>query len=813
MDGFRQDLRFAFRSLRRRPGFTLVAVLTIAIGIGANSAIFSVVDAVLIEPIPVHEPSRLLVPDVVAPTGFSISLSIPNLVDWRDRNRTFASFASSSGRSRTLTGGDRAEVVRTRWILGDFFETLGVSPAQGRVIPADETFAGAPAVAVITHGFWQRHFGGERALGETLLLDDQPFTVVGVMPPSFRFPDANTEIYLPMGFYQAQLCWDQRGCSQGAFGIGRLRDGVTIEAAQQDLDRIVREIEETEGQRVARPVLEPLVDYYVGDIRRNLWLMMGAVGFVLLIACANVASLTLARGEARRREVALRSSLGAGRGRVMRQFLTESMVLAALGGVVGLGVAWLGIRALVPVVADSLPSALTARIGLDPTVLIFTAVATLVAGVVFGIAPTLRASRTDLVGELKEGSRGGGSGRNRNALRSALVVAEVALSLVLLIGAGLMIQSIRQLRHVDKGFAEDNLFTAEVPLPRARYDGRDAAWPFFRELHRRVAALPGVERASLTQILPLEGSSWEQGIYPEGVEYTQDNVQSVLYYMVTPEHFDVFQIPLLAGRGFEAQDRDGGDRVAIIDETMAERFWPGESAIGRRVTFESTTDDAGETERIFRTVVGVVKNVRHYELENAARITIYVPFEQTNGNWTGTLKLVAATSGDPTLLTDAVRRELSALDPEVPLAEVQTMETVVDQAMSGPRALGTLLGVFAAVALGLSAIGLFGLMSYIVAQSFREIGIRMALGASAGRVVTTISGQGLRLAALGVGLGLAAAVVFTRLLGTVLYEVDPMHLGTFAAFSLFLLAVAGAAAWIPARRATRIDPGIVLRQD
>lgn len=814
MESLWQDIRFAFRTLRARPGFLIVAVATIAIGVGANTAIFSVIYGVLLEPIPVEEPSRIVVPDVIAPTGFSISLSIPNFRDWRDRSRTFETFAAVMNNSRTLTGGDRPEIIRTRWVLGDFFETLGVDPARGRVFAADETFEGAEAVAVVTHGFWQRQFSGTDPLGQTLILDNQPFTVVGVMPEDFAFPDPRTEIYLPMGFFAANLCWENRSCSQGSFGLARLAPGVSLAMAQQDLDRVVREIEAEEGEAVAHPVLAPLTDFYVGDIRRNLWVVMGAVAFVLLIACANVASLLLARGEGRRKEIALRTALGAGKRRIVRQFLTESMVLAAIGGVVGVGLALLGIRLLVPVIEDALPALMAQRIGLNGPVLAFTLVATALAGLLAGLAPTLRVSRTEFVGELKEGGRGSaGSGRNR--LRAGLVVAEVALSVILLVGAGLMVQSLRQLRNVDKGFQEAGIFTADITLPRARYDGLEPTRGFYRDLHQRVAALPSVESASLTQILPLAGSSWEQRIFPEGVPQDQENESSVLHYIVTPEHFEVFGIPLLDGRTFEPQDRDGNVPIAVIDETMAERFWPGESAVGKRVTFESIADPNGGEERVplYRTVVGVVRNVRHYELENAARITVYVPFEQTEGNWTRSYNIVVKTAGDPLALTEPVRAILAQLDPEVPLASIQTMETIVDDAMSGPRSVGTLLTVFGVVAVLLSAIGLFGLMSFTVAQRVRDIGVRMALGATAGKVVSGLSGEGLRLTAAGIVVGLVGALLLTRVISGMLFEVNALDPVTFGAVPLILLGVAMLAIWIPALRATRVDPAVVLRED
>jgi len=441
METLGQDVRFAIRMLLRRPGFTAIAVLTIAIGIAANTSIFSVVNGVLLQPLPVHDPGRLVVPNVIGPSGFEISLSIPNFKDWREQNTTFASMGANASRSRTLTGGERPEMLRTRMILGDWFETLGVVPYLGRVIHSDETWAGAAPIAVINYGFWQRHFGGDPgALGQTLTLDGETFTVVGVMPPEFAFPSADTDIFVPMGYYSERMCWEVRGCSQGTWAIGRLSDDATIQTAQADLDRVAQGITEMEGEQQAVARLESISDAYVGDIRRQVWILMAAVGFVLLIACANVANLLLARGESRRRETALRTALGAGQGRVMRQFLTEAVVLGLTGGIVGLGLAWLGIRLLVPLLPADIPSVMQGRIRMDLSVLGFTFGAAALAGLLFGVAPALRAARTDLAEELKEGSRGS-VGKGRQRLRSGLVIAEVALSLVLLIGAGLMIQS------------------------------------------------------------------------------------------------------------------------------------------------------------------------------------------------------------------------------------------------------------------------------------------------------------------------------------------------------------------------------------
>jgi len=811
-----QDIRFGIRTLVKRPYFTAIAIVTIALGIGANSAIFSVVNGVLLEPLPLRDPDRLVRPAVISPRGFEISMSIPNFRDWRERSRSFESFGANMSRNHTLTGIDRPEVIRVRWVLGDFFETLGVPPARGRFILSDETWVGAAPIAVVTHGFWERRLGGDPdVIGRTITLDSETFEIVGVTPPGFQFPSADTEVFLPMGYISDDMCWESRGCSQGTWAIARLRDSATLESAQVDLERVAREIEAEEGEPVAVARLETLSDTYVGDIRAPILILMGAVGFVLLIACANVASLLLSRGESRRRELAVRLALGAGRRRVIRQLLTESVLLGLAGGALGIGLAYAGIRLLQPAVADSIPSTLLGRIGLDYTVLAFTFVVAVGSGLLFGIAPALRASGQPLAAEMKEGGRGGTAGRARQHLRSGLVVGEVALSLVLLIGAGLMIQSLRQLQNVDKGFDSANIFTARISLPRIRYDEKEKAWPFFESLLRRVQALPGVQAASLTQIVPLQGNSWEQSIVPEGTAPDPENLQSVLYYMVTPDHLSTFGIPLLRGRAFDEQDRDGASAVCMIDETMAEKFWPGEDPIGKRVALMNEAEEAssGNPILLYRTVVGVVRNVRHYELEAPARITIYVPFAQMNGHWTTAINITAKTIADPLMLTEMVRRELKALDPEVPLYQIATMEGYVREALSNTRLVGGLLTVFSTLALVLSAIGIFGVMSFAVVQRLREIGIRMAIGAQAGDVVRMVAGRGLKVTLIGIALGLVAAFALTRLLSSVLYEVDPVDPITYAAFAAFLIAVSLLAAYLPARRATRVDPVSVLRDE
>jgi len=700
-------------------------------------------------------------------------------------------------------------------VLGDYFETLGVAPTMGRVIASDETWPGAAPVAVVTYGFWERRLGADPdALGRTISLDGRPYEIIGVMPPEFQFPSAESEVYLPMGFFSQGLCWENRTCSQGTWAVARLKEGVSIEMAQADLDRVARELTEEEGEEVAVARLQTLMDAFVGDLRAPVLILMGAVGFVLLIACANVANLLLSRGESRRRELAVRAALGAGRGCVVRQLLTESVALGLAGGVLGVGLAYLGIRVLIPATSDSILAAAAERIGLDPTVLAFTFMVAVGAGLLFGVAPALRGSAQGLVGELKEGGRGETVGRARQRLRSGFVVAEVALSLVLLIGAGLMIQSLRKLGNVDKGFVAENIFTARVSLPPSGYPGKETARRFFDNFLQRVQALPGVQAASLSQIVPLQGTSWEQSIVPEGTPREPENLRSVLYYMVTPDHFATFGMTLLRGRGFTEQDRDGVPPVCIIDETMAENFWPGEDPIGKRVNFEEGAGSTAENPvLLWRTVVGVVRNVRHYELENPARITVYVPMAQSEGIWASAMYVAAKTEGDPLRLAEPVRRELATLDRDLPLHRIQTMEGYVNRAMGNSRLVGGLLSTFSALALVLSAVGIFGVISFSVVQRLREIGIRMALGAHRGDVLRMVTGQSLRVSLTGVVLGLAAAFGLTRLLSSMLYEVDPVEPLTYAVLAVFLVAVSTLAAYLPARRATRVDPAIVLREE
>ena len=803
-------MRFALRSLARHPGFTTVGALTIALAVAGNTAIFAVVKALVLDPLPFEDPGALVTLDVRSARGFLISNSIPNYRDW-GRSSAFQSHSASAGWGMTLTGRDPAQVVTQQAVLGDFFSALGFTPFLGRLFTAAEAKPGAEATLVLGYSFWRRYLGGDPGIvGQTLVLDQRPHMVIGVLPEGVGYPSAAVEAYIPMGSIPG-LPWEDRGSSFGTRALARLAPGVTPQAAQQDLDRITANIEAQEGQAVAHPELRTLTDFYVRDLKRQAWVLMAAVGFVLLIAVANVGSLVLARGEDRRREIAVRAALGARQRELMRLLVSESLALSFLGGLLGVALALGAVRALIPLLPPEIPQLLRDRIAVDSGVLLFTVAITTIAGLLFGAVPALRTAGLELAPELREGTRGSSS---RQGLRSALVVTEVALSLVLLIGAGLMLKSLQNLRHTDKGFDPGNVLTARTGLPDARYPTKESWLGFFDRLLPRAASLPGVRTAALSLLLPLSNRSWEMGILPDNVPFDPTRRESVLYNIVSIDYFTAMDIPLLKGRGFTDADRDRAPLVAIIDETMANKFWPGEDPIGKRVTWE---DAEGSTQAtpipVYRTVVGVVKNIRHYELTNPSRIQVYVPLHQTLRVSGTSLHVILRTDLDPTSLATPLRRELAALDPDVPLVAVRPLAEYVDGDLAASRVMGVLLATFGGVALLLAGVGIFGLVSYSVAQRSREIGIRMALGAGTGDVLGWIARLGLGLSGTGVVVGVLAAAGLTRLMRTLLYGVSPLDPVLYAGLATLLIGVALLATYLPARRAARTDPAAVLKQE
>jgi len=802
-----QDLRQAFRRLVKKPGFATTAIITIALGIGGGTAIYSVVRGVLLKPLPFEDPDRLVTLDVMGTRGFHISLSIPNYIDWRDRNRSFSSFGASTGWDLTLSGEGPAQIIRGRAVLGDFFAVLGIDAALGRVIPAPETEPGAENIVVLSHGFWQQTFGGDPAIvGRTITLQDAPVTVVGVLDRGVGFPNAGVDAYFPMGVMAERLPWDNRGSSFGTRAIARLAPGVTSQAAQSDMDRVGREVRELEGEDVAVAEIRSLNDFYVGNVRSSVWILVGAVVFVLLISTANVANLLLARGETRRRDLAVMSALGAGRHALVRAQLVESLLISGIGGVAGIALAYVSLPMITSLLAGNLSLTLLDRVAIDGGVLAFAAVLSVVTGVAFGILPALRNSQLELYNELRNQGRGSDGGGNRT--RSVLVIAEVALALVLLVGAGLMMRALQELTNVDKGFEAENVLAARITLPRETYTTKESWLGFQEELLERVDALPGVTASAVTLLLPLADRSWEMSIFPADVPFDREQAPSVLFGIVSSDYFAVLGVPLVEGRSFSNADRDGTILVAIIDETMAERFWPGESAVGKQVNLPFN-----DAELDLLTVVGVARNVRHYELQSPSRIQVYVPVTQSGARWGMSMNVIVKTVVPPTNLAESLRREVAEIDSEVPVSQLSTMERYVDNQLSTSRALQSVLILFGAVAFALSGIGIFGVMSYTVAQRTREIGIRVALGAQNSDILKRILGQGMMLVATGIGIGLASAAGLTRYLESVLFQVSPMEPAVYAGAVVFLTVVAFLAAYLPARRATRVDPVLVLKEE
>jgi len=801
-----QDLRYAARVLRRAPLFTAVAALTLALGIGANSAIFSVVSAVLLTPLPIPHSERLVFVSMRSAQGFGISVSIPNARDWIRETRAFTAMTAARGVGMNLTGGDRPERVVAQQVLGDYFGALGVAPAAGRAFSAAETELGAPAIAVLSHGFWQSRFGGApTAVGSTLLLGGRPFTVVGVMPASLDALDEEVDMYLPLGAFP-ELPWEQRGNSPGLYAVGRARPGVSYQQAAADIERVGREIGARTGEK-AVPVPLPLREKVIGDVGPALILLTTAVGLVLLIACANVANLLLARGEARQRELAVRVAIGASRARLVRQLLTESVVLATFGGVLGVALAMVAVRLLRGWLPQGVPGA--DRIAVDGRVLLFTVALAIGTGLLFGLLPALRASRAGAAEGMREGSRGAGEGRERQRLRGALVVSEVVLAVLLLVGAGLTARSFLKLRAVDPGFDPSDVLVMRVAPSRDRY-GEPERWrAFYDQLLTRVRTVPGVQYAGLSSLVPLGGNSNETMVRPEGA--SPDDAQSVLRQESSPDFFRAMGIRVVRGRTFTEDEARGTLPVAVIDERMAERFWPGEDPIGKRITYERASET--DSTPVWRTVVGVVRNVRHYELQSPSRIQVYRPYQQTTRPAPPGLAIFLKTTGDQTAVTKAVRDAVAALDPELPVYGVTTMNEVVGRRVATSGLIGRLLLAFGVAALTLAAIGIYGVMSYTVARRTREIGVRMALGAQPRDVVRLVVGRGGRLTAVGIALGVVGALVAARAIAGTLYGVRPWDPTTFVLAPLVLGAVALVASYVPARRASRVDPSLSLQAE
>ena len=803
-----QDLRYGVRMLWKSPGFTIVAVLTLALGIGANTAIFSVVNGVLLRPLPFRDPSRLVL--IAEKSSFPIiSTSYENYLDWRDQSHSFESMEATRGSSITLTGAGEPERLNVRMATAGLFSMLGINAQIGRTFLPEEDRAGGTPVALLSYGLWQRRFGGSAdIIGKTVNLDLQPYTVVGILPSGFQILQP-ADVYLPFTPWAKTLPAD-RNWHPGIIPLARLKQGVSKEQARGEMVGITKRLEQQypDYNTGTSADVVGLQDEIVQNSRPALLLLLGAVSFVLLIACANVANLLLARAASRGREVAIRTAMGASRGRVIRQLLTESVLLSLAGGLLGVIVALAAVGLLPKIAGDSIPQG--APIRLDPWVLAFTAVVSLFTGLLFGIVPALRTANLDLRGTLNEGSRGSTAGPGQHVLRGALVAMEIALAMLLLVGSGLLLRSFSRLQEVPPGFQPDHLLVADIPLSPTAYAKPQDRYQFFDRLVERAKSLPGVRSAAAASFLPVSGggSIIHFNITGHPPKSPHEFVAAG-YRTITPNYLETLGVPLLQGRFFTRGDNEKSPAVVIINATMAHTFFPNENPLGKRLQLGALPEQEVPTMEI----VGVVGDV-HFGLGTDPQAEMYLPYRQADLLLpVFQLSVVLRTAGDPALQTAALRSALAEIDPNQPLVKVRTMEENMATTVAQPRFRTWLIGILAMLALVLAAVGVYGVMSYTVTQRTSEIGVRVALGAQPKDVFRIIVGEGLRLALFGVGVGLVAALVLTRLLQSFLFGISAYDPVTFIAVSLLLTLVAAAASYFPARRATRVDPMIALRYE
>src|SRR6266498_1949142 len=802
-----QDIHFAVRMLLKNWSVSAIIVVLLALGIGANTTIFSVVNAALLRPLPYADPDRLVRLTEDSPNVPQMSISYPNFIDWRDQNKVFSGIAAMQFRTLNLTGKDEPERLAGRAVSAELFDVLGVKPALGRSFAPEEDRPGANPVCIVSNGLWQRRFGSDPGLvGEQITLNGASYTVIGVLPASYAY-GTPTDVFVPIGLRADEM--KERGNHPGIYAVARLKPGVTVETARAELIAMAERIGAQYGMKGNSATLTSLSEAFVGDIRTTLLILLGAVGFVLAIASANVANLLLARAATRQKEMAIRSALGAGRLRIVRQLLTESLLLAIAGGFIGVLLALWGIDLLRSASADSLPS--TAVIKLDGSVLFFALLVSLLTGIVFGLAPALAAMKTDLQDTLKEGGRSSTAGGRRSWLRSTLVVTEVALSLVLLSGAGLLIKSFVRILDTDPGFKPQNLLTMQLAL-NAKKDEGGKVLNFFNDLNGRIAGLPGVQSAAFSNGIPL-GQTADTSFAIVGRPKAEPGKQpQTMLYITSPDYLRAMGIRLVKGRFFTAQDMQRSPRVAVIDETFARQQFPDQEALGQRIAGDGKDNPDAE-------IVGIVAHVKHFGLDAVERVQpqLYLPFNQAPDDMLPFLaprmNIVIRTTADPLNLTAAVRRQVQALDPNQPVYNVSTMEQTLDQSLVTQRLSMMLLASLASLALILAAVGIYGVMSYTVTQRSHEIGIRMAIGALPRDVFKMVIARGMMLALIGVAFGLVGAFALTRLMATMLYGVEPTDPTTFVSIGILLTGVALVACYLPGRRATKVDPVVALRYE
>ena len=805
-----RDIRYSLRRLLKSPAFTAVVILTLGLGIGANTAIFSVVNTVLLQPLDYREPDRL-----VTINHFYRSVQLNNLEapvsaigfrDYRDKTKSFDAVAVETGWAANLTGtGDPERVPATR-VSGDYFRVFGVAPQLGRVFGRDEDQPGKNRVVVVSDGLWKRIYGGDRGVvGKTMQLNGQNYTVLGVMPQGFRaFFNVRADIWTPLALDLKQMT-PQNYTNEWLNLTARLKAGVSAKQADAEMKAYAEQVRRLYPNFVGQEwtlKVTTLNQLATGKIRPALLVLLGAVGFVLLIACANVANLLLARVTSRQKEVAIRTALGADRWVLVRQLLTESVMLALAGGVLGLAVAYWSVKTLVAAI-PSIPRA--SDLGIDGVVLAFTLVISVATGLLFGVVPALQTSRTNLHDTLKEGGRAGSADVSGRGLRRALVIGEVALALTLLIGAGLMIKSVAKLERVTPGFDPDRLLTFDLSLPNAKYPNDTVRQQFFEAMVERVSHVPGVVSVGGTSTMPFT-DNWSTGTF--GVEGYQPGPNQPPPWgdirAVTPEFFRTMRIPVLQGRAFGTQDTRNSQAVVVIDEEFVRKYYSGQNPIGRRIIFSAPPDT-------MRTIVGVVGHAMHEGLDAKPRIQLYLPYSQLGG--IPSMSVAVRTTGEPLLMARPVRDAIHDVDKNMPLSNVKSMDGLLESSLGQRRLSMILLGAFSAIAMLLASIGIYGVLAYSVTQRSRELGIRMALGAARGRVLRLVIGQGMVLAGIGIVIGLAGAFALTRLLTSQLYSIKPTDPATFVGVSLLLGAIALVATLVPALRATRVDPVVALREE
>ena len=801
MQILRQDLRYGARMLAKKPLFTIIAIVTLALGVGANTAIFSVVNAVLLRSLPYHNPNQLIVLSTTSPGGDRDGLSVPEAQDYQTRMQSLEDLTAFQSQSVNLTGGERPDRVRGAFVSANFFKVFNLTPIIGRTFAEGEDRQGGEKLAVVNEKMWQERLNSDPNLqAKKLILNGEPYSVIGVVPSSFKEPfDPEVEVWMPVANYPGNPGTREW---RALFAIGHLRPGVSLVQAQAEAATIASQLAQAypkeNAGRLAR--VEYFREILVSNVRPMLWLLFAAVGVILLIACANLANLLLARGLARQKEIAVRAALGASRWRLIRQLLTETTLIGLLGGVGGLLLAHWGLYALLKLPQNFVD---TSEATLDTSVLLFALAVSVITGWLFGLVPALQLARPELQSFLKEGARGSGEGSRWNRVRSGFVVAQVALSLLLLVSAGLLIRSFDKLLRVEVGFKPERLLSLEYRLPRSKYKEAAAQWNFHRQVMERIQEVPGVQSVSLVRGLPFSGNGGTTAItLPDREPPAKGQEPEVMFNTAMPNYFETIGIPFVKGRLFGNQDQVNTPPVLIINQTMAQRFWPGQDPLGKQIKFVSD----GTT----GTIVGVVGDAKHYWVEEEQRPQVYGAYSQQPGYFA---TVVIRTTVEPLALSESVRQAVWKVDADQPMWKVRTVEFLVNRSVADRKFLMALMGIFASLALVLTMIGLYGVISYLVNQRTQEIGIRMALGAQMGDILRMVLKQGMVLVLIGVALGLAAAWLMTRLMTRLLYQVSATDPLTFATIALLLVAVALLACYLPARRATKVDPLVALRYE